>query len=123
MKDYGRRSETKLVKDYLIKQGYREIKVDHGRGTAWGWLHVAVTISRPDNCYCATNKDQWGRPENCHYCRTQWQDEYSKLNREVQALTGRHGEYGGNINYNIHQEDKPISAPKVNSVLQTILAD
>lgn len=105
MNDYGRRSETKLVKDALVKQGYRDVKVTHGKGTAWGWLHVGVTISMPTNCFCATNKDKWGYPEQCHYCRNQWQDEYSKLGANVRQITGRHGEYGGNVNYSIHQEE------------------
>ena len=125
MKDYGRREETAKVKAYLTKMGYREVKVDHGKGTAWGWLHVRVTISRPANCYCSTQpRDKWGGFDNCHHCVTQWQDEYSKLGVITREVTGRHGEYGGNINYSINQEDLPAIVPKnINPVLQSILAD
>ena len=124
MRDYGRREETAKVKAGLTKYGYRNVRVDHGKGTAWGWLHVHVTISRPENCQCHYNQpDQWGRRESCHKCKIQWQDEYSKLGVITREITGRHGDYGGNINYDITQENRIQAVPKDNPALQTILAN
>jgi hypothetical protein len=125
MKDYGRRAETKLVKDFLAKKGYRNIRVDHGKGTAWGWLHVYVTTNKPGNCFCDTHKNQWGQSETCPYCRTYWQEEYRKIGEMIRGVTGRNGEYGGNVNIDIHLENEQVNVPVVpkSTVLQTILAD
>lgn len=71
-----RRAETKLVKDWLLKNGYREVKVTHGHGTAWGWLEVEVTGDLP---------------------RTDWQLVYRQLSKCIQELTGRHGDHNGRI--------------------------
>ncbi len=35
-----RREETKAVKGALVRAGYTGVRVTHGNGTAWGWLHV-----------------------------------------------------------------------------------
>jgi len=67
--------ETNTVKSALIKAGYTGVKVGHGAGTAWGWLHIKC--------------DEKGGQS--------WQDKYSNVERIARQVTGRHGEYGGRI--------------------------
>ena len=65
--------ETKAVKEALRKARIPFRKVGHGSGTAWAWLEIYL-----------------GTPEN-----------YDRLRSEAlniaQAVTGRHGEYHGEI--------------------------
>ncbi len=68
--------ETKIVKSALIEAGYTAVKVGHGTGTAWGWLHIK----------CDEKDGQ------------SWQDKYSDVERIAQQVTGRQGDYGGRIN-------------------------
>lgn len=70
-----RLAETKAVKAALIKAGYTRVKVGHGTGTAWGWLHVR----------CKNKPDQ------------DWQDKRIEVERIAQQVTGRQGDYGGRI--------------------------
>ena len=70
--------ETKAVKDALIQAGYANVRVKHGTGTAWGWLHI----------YADAKPNQ------------SWQEMYSDIIRIAQRITGRHGDYNGNINVN-----------------------
>jgi len=99
MKWTDRKTESKEVKKFLISQRYENVKVHHHRGTAWGWLGIAVYIHRPQDCYCKFN--QYGQIDRCHLCKNKWQEEYSKLSREVQERTGRNGDYGGRISLDI----------------------
>lgn len=69
-----RTQETKLVKDALTKAGYTNVKVTHGTGTSWGWLHIK----------CDSKPGQ--------------QNKYDDVERITQQVTGRHGDYGGCIN-------------------------
>ena len=68
--------ETKTVKRALTKSGYTGVRVGHGTGTAWGWLHI--------KCDEKPNQD--------------WQSKYSDVERIAQQITGRRGDYGGRIN-------------------------
>ena len=70
--------ETKAVKQALIKAGFAGISVRHGTGTAWGWLEIGV--NKRDGNYDRTD---------------------SECVRIAQAITGRHGDYDGNILVNI----------------------
>lgn len=70
-----RMAETKAVKAALIEAGYAGVKVGHGRGTSWGWLHIKC--------------DE--KPEQT------WQEKYANVEKIAQQVTGRHGEYGGRI--------------------------
>jgi hypothetical protein len=95
-----RKLETRIVKEALRKAGYTA-KVGHGKGTAWGWLHINdVIITRADGCYCTLN--QWDQVETCHKCSEKWRENYNNVERIAQATTGRRGEYGGNINVEIN---------------------
>ena len=68
--------ETKAVKVALIKSGYTGVKVGHGTGTAWGWLHIK----------CDEKPGQ------------SWQSKHSDIEMIAQLVTGRRGDYGGRIN-------------------------
>ena len=94
-----RKEETKEVKRFLIKQGYQNVKIGHGKGTAWGWLHLSLDIPKPQGCYCTIN--QYGQTDKCHLCRNTWQEAYQKIGSEVMVLTNRTGDYGGRINIDI----------------------
>ena len=64
-----RKAETKAVKRALAKAGIRA-RVRHGRGTSWGWLYITVdpNLGLRD-----------------------------KVIEIAQRVTGRRGEYDGNI--------------------------
>ena len=42
MNDYGRRAETIAIKGALQAIPLPSLRVKHGTGTAWGWLHVYI---------------------------------------------------------------------------------
>lgn len=83
-----RNDETRIVKQALLKAGYRDVKVGHSRGTAWGWLDVRITADRTPECDCRDNDVML-----CTHCR----DIDRKATELVQKVTGRHGEYDGRI--------------------------
>ena len=104
MKEFeDRKQETREVKKYLEGQGYKGVKVGHGKGTAWGWLHVSVCTHRPMGCYCTLN--QYGQWDRCHYCKNKWQEEYSKIENGLMIFTGRTGDYGGRIGIDIELKE------------------
>ncbi len=72
----NRTKETKVVKDALIKAGYSNVRVNHGTGTARSWLHI----------HCSPKSGQSS------------EDKRRNVIRIAQRVTGRHGEYDGNIN-------------------------
>lgn len=65
------REESKAVKDALRRRGIRA-RVGHDRGTAWAWLTILVSRE-----YCDTVRRQ--------------------VLGIAQTVTGRHGEYDGQI--------------------------
>ena len=71
-----RRAETKTVKQALTQAGYTAVKVGHGTGTAWGWLHIK----------CDEKQGQ------------SWRDKCSDVEKIARQATGRRGDYGGQIN-------------------------
>lgn len=71
-----RLAETREVKKALIKSGYTGVKVGHGTGTAWGWLHI--------KCDEKQGQDRQGK--------------YVDVERIAQQVSGRRGDYGGRIN-------------------------
>lgn len=70
------REETKAVKDALVKAGFTNVRVGHGTGTAWGWLEIRCD-AKPGQSY---------------------QDKRVEATRIAKAVTGRHGDYSGEIN-------------------------
>ncbi len=84
------KEETKDVKKALADVGIKA-KVTHGRGTAWGWLHINIGDPKERNGLIK-------REESFGY---QYTEEELELHRKVlkiaQDVTGRHGEYDGEI--------------------------
>jgi hypothetical protein len=98
------KTESREVKKFLVAQGYQDVKVGHGRGTAWGWLKVSISIPRPADCYCHDPKwEEVRKQEMSISCRNCGQ-EYLRVRREVltklMEFAGRNGDYDGNISYN-----------------------
>ena len=77
----SRKAETKAVKQALAAAGIKA-RVGHGNGTAWGWMHVEI------------GRWNW------------WA--YDLALRITQEVTGRRGEYGGNINIYASDDDLPV---------------
>jgi hypothetical protein len=34
------------------KYGYKNVSVENGRGTAWGWVEAKVSVKKPLECSC-----------------------------------------------------------------------
>lgn len=85
-----RRKETSIVKKALKDAGIKA-RVTHETGTAWGW--ITVNIGNP--------KERGGLEPHPNGWGTKYTDEEVELQektlRIVQKVTGRHGEYNGNI--------------------------
>lgn len=69
------REETKAVKAALVKAGYRNVRVGHGTGTAWAWLDI----------HCDPKPGQL------------WRKKRDAVLRIAKQVTGRHGDYNGDI--------------------------
>lgn len=69
-------SESKAVKAALVEAGYTNVSVGHGTGTAWSWLSIHA-------------KEKPGQSQ---------QDKRLDILCIAQRITGRHGEYSGEIN-------------------------
>ena len=84
-----RRKETQTVKKALKEAGIKA-KVSHGTGTGWGWIEVNVGDPKERNGI-----------ENVQGGWDRYTDVEMKLHETVikivQNVTGRHGEYNGNI--------------------------
>jgi hypothetical protein len=95
-----RAEETKLVKTELRKAGFDVASMDHGKGTAWGWIHVK--LARPLEMACEEHGSfQSYNHTDCQACR-EFTEYLRKLDKEAVALilkvTGRrNNEYDGNI--------------------------
>jgi len=91
-----RKEETKLVKKALANLGYQGILVTHGRGTAWGWLHVDVSVPKPDGCTCdMSNPHRY--PYYCDTCKDTLHTNRVKITEMLLEKTGRRrGDYDGN---------------------------
>ena len=85
-----RRKETKAVKGALKDVGIKS-RVTHGTGTAWGWIEVNIGSPAQRNGYMdhPSGRGQQYTPEE-----SELQNRVLKI---VQEVTGRHGEYSGNI--------------------------
>lgn len=84
--------ETKAVKKALADAGIKA-SVTHGTGTAWGWLHINLGDSRKRNGVIA---------EEFGYRYNETEEELRrKVMKIVREVTGRHGEYDGEIIINV----------------------
>ena len=70
------KAETKATKDALRKAGIKA-RVSHGTGTAWGWLNI-YPISYPPTL-------------------NDWQTRQRAIITIAQRVTGRRGDYDGEI--------------------------
>jgi hypothetical protein len=94
------KEETQAVKQALESAGLDAVKIGHGRGTAWGWLHI--TLARPLEFGCEEHGTYRSYDHSdCSGCR-QFSEAIRNLDRKAvrtaQEVTGRHGEYDGEIN-------------------------
>lgn len=87
-KQDSHKEETKIVKKALADAGIKA-RVTHGRGTAWGWLHINIGDPKQRN---GLEKTEFGH---------QYTEEELALHKKVLKIakdaTGRHGEYDGEI--------------------------
>ena len=90
-----RKAETKAVKAALKKAGY-DVTVRHGTGTAWGWLEVSIEVDHAPGCECYF--ETWGTMKRSDLCIKKMHDIHDDILRITQKVTGRHGDYDGNIN-------------------------
>lgn len=82
------KEETKAVKKALADAGIKA-SVTHGTGTAWGWLHINIGDPRKRDGVTA---DEFG------YRYTETECElHKKVMKIVKDVTGRHGDYDGEI--------------------------
>lgn len=86
MKAMTRSEETKLVKNALAEKGIKAT-VQHGKGTAWGWLHVNMNVPKPSECVCVD-----GEPY-CRPCKDAINGNRGILEAITEQATGRTGEY------------------------------
>ena len=109
-----RRQETKAVKRAL-KAADINAKVGHGKGTAWGWLYIEIGEGTQWRRDCHKGGLGSGFCGHCPRC----------VNRKVmghitlaiaQRVTGRSGEYDGNIN--IYTQDDDVNHPNWEDVTQ-----
>jgi len=103
------KEETKAVKKALVRD-YPNIRVGHGTGTAWGWLEIYCNIPRPGTCRCQQENEGRKFPETCEEYQIEWRRVSVDLDKRLREITGRTGEYGGRISYNISFPEKYLKA-------------
>lgn len=94
-KQESHRAETKAVKQALSKEGINA-KVGHGKGTAWGWLHIEVQNELPPHERDQEHFNGVGCSYDCEGCKA-WREIDAKAIKIAQEVTGRHGDYQGEI--------------------------
>lgn len=102
-----RKEETRAVKQLLAGYGIGA-RVGHGRGTAWGWLEINIGKGQQFGEHVAED-------HSLHRCPRCGANRIVRefLEDKVRELTGRRGEYGGNIctSAQDHWTDKKGSVP------------
>ena len=110
------RAEVTAVKRALLLAGINA-RVGHGRGTAWGWLEINIGAGQQWGEHVNIDPERPGCAASCNRCR-QLQAMRILALKIAQAVTGRHGDYSGEINIftQDHWTDKagavPIAHPK-----------
>ena len=77
------REETNIVKNALTQAGYTNVKVKHGTGTACGWLKIWADFLPGKGFHL-------------------WRGDIIQI---AQAVTGRHGDYSGEISVHINLKE------------------
>jgi len=75
-----RKQETTAVKRAIIQAGFENnnVRVTHGKGTAWGWLHIHADIHRTPSCSCGA-PDEYGRRKTCEECKKFSRECYNRI--------------------------------------------
>ncbi|MHA1262904.1 MAG: hypothetical protein ACTSSA_12570 [Candidatus Freyarchaeota archaeon] len=90
------REETRAVKKALIEAGINPKSVGHDRGTAWGWLVINLGPN-PSGLKHEKREDiPWICVGNCPACERN-RELRNRVIRIAQEVTGRHGDYDGEI--------------------------
>ena len=106
-----RKEETKIVKGALAKLGYQDIKVTHGRGTAWGWLTVEVSVNKPAGCDCDMSNPH-RLPYYCSICSDTLHTNRVEITDILLETTGRRrGDYDGNTLVEVKLLETTEAAP------------
>ena len=99
------KEETKAVKSALLAAGLDVRRVGHGHGTAWGWLDIYLARPLEHGCEVHGTYGDFRDRQTCATCKVFW-EKCTELNRKAvevaQKVTGRHGDYDGEIN--VHWE-------------------
>ena len=101
-----RKAETKTVKAALTKAGFAYVRVSHGTGTAWGWLMINLGPGDEYGSHVLRSGGTWldlDCRSDCPRCAGM-RDAYARAMLIAMDVTGRHGEYHGEINI-CQQED------------------
>lgn len=93
----NRNEETTAVKRAIKAAGIgvENVRVSHGKGTAWGWLTVSGDIRHAPGCTCVIRPD--APTERCLMCRDLWRDADRRIIAVALLTTGRRGDYDGRI--------------------------
>jgi len=95
-----RAKESRAVKEALlladIPARLMNIQVGHGRGTAWGWLHIRFDIYHAPGCYCVITPNM--PRETCQPCKDLWQECRRTAYPIVRAASGRDNYGMENVN-------------------------
>ena len=83
------REEVTAVKRALRKAGIPFLSVKHGTGTAWAWLEINIG---PDP-----------HSQDLRYSE-EWSKRIHRVIEIAQDVTGRHGDYDGEINILTQEE-------------------
>jgi hypothetical protein len=97
------KDETKAVKVALLAAGLPVVRVGHGTGTAWGWLHIKLTESDRDHERVNGTDGQGTMYDPCRYeCPACIENRanHDAAIRIAQQVTGRCGQYDGDIQIN-----------------------
>lgn len=81
-----RREETIKAKRALLPLFGDSVRVEHGTGTACGWLRVYAAIPHAPDCTCKIDT-MWG--ERDQRCRDYWEKCFQKILQVVIEATGR----------------------------------
>jgi len=90
-----RSEETKAVKAALARAGINA-RVGHGKGTAWGWLHINIGAGQDFGEHDKCDQQQACRID-CPRC-VGIRSMRSRTLRIAREVTGRSGDYDGRIN-------------------------
>lgn len=104
-----RKQETTAVKRALVSKGFENnnIRVTHGKGTAWGWLHIDAKLHHKPDCDCVEYSPVGDVPRQLgQRCQDLRRECYDRITQIAQDVTGRHGEYDGRVGVNLHFFDK-----------------